>query len=333
MRLNEFTERVLLYQVDSGDTFLFYFSGHGFQAENKQYVLPFDAQTWAITKGGGNAVAIDFIETATRIDGVERILIVDACRKPLEKGKDFQDEVDGVSSKAICGVVQHVPPTSPVSILYSCSPGQRSYEFEKLGGGVFTTALLQVFSQFAKNKLEISLQKIVDQVQGKVSEFLSEYSSQPLAQQPFIVGGKVVILHGVNPVASKENKLEPQQQTAITKGARDLSSVTGLWRGHYGLINLTQTADRVHGEFQWKGEPWIGIIEGKNINGTIVARWMQGSIEGLVCWQEKTHNSMLGAWWMYYSKKKYLQMLQKPPDLVSIEIAEDRRWNIHRAMP
>ncbi|VGO12622.1 Secreted effector protein PipB2 [Pontiella desulfatans] len=205
-------------KLQEGDTFLFYFSGHGFQAESAQYVLPYDAQTWAISKKGGNAVSMEFIEEATRVDGVERILIVDACRKPLERGKDLQGTTGGISSRAIRGALQYAPPTSPVSIFCSCSPGQRSYEFKKLGGGVFTEALLHVFDQCMAEKSEISLPGIASHVQDKVSELLANHSSQQLVQQPFVVGGKTVILSGSPSVIANSRLTEVQQKA---KGEAD----------------------------------------------------------------------------------------------------------------
>ncbi|VGO15122.1 hypothetical protein PDESU_03702 [Pontiella desulfatans] len=187
-------------KIKSEDTFLFYFSGHGVQKENMQYILPYNADAWSLKNGGaGNALTLDEIASASCKPGVHRILIIDACRKPLEKGKTASGEFDGVSEKAIAGVLKQANKHSPLSILCSCYPGQCSYELQALEGGVFTHALERVFYQYRERGDRIDLPHITGPVRAEMARLLKEKAgshSQPFEQDPYITGGYAVILDG-----------------------------------------------------------------------------------------------------------------------------------------
>ncbi len=49
-----------------GDVFVFYFSGHGYQwgatGQERQYLLPRDADIWALRRGGAGAIPMRFIQ-------------------------------------------------------------------------------------------------------------------------------------------------------------------------------------------------------------------------------------------------------------------------------
>lgn len=187
-------------KIKSKDTFLFYFSGHGIQKDNIQYILPYNADTWGLKNGGaGNALTLSEIASAIYKPEVHRILIIDACRKPLEKGKTVWGEFDGVSEKAITGVLKQANKHSPLGILCSCYPGQCSYELQSLEGGVFTRALERVFYQYRDRGDRINLPHITDPVRAEMTRLLKEKAgsrSQPFEQEPYITGGYTVILDG-----------------------------------------------------------------------------------------------------------------------------------------
>ncbi|MFY1689131.1 Hsp70 family protein [Plantactinospora sp. WMMB782] len=120
-----------------GDGVLFfYFSGHGFQAQdNTHYLLPIDCVRDAIE------------ETALRFDLIVRylgaasaphlVLLLDACRNVVDGGKALP-ELSNVDVDALC------PPG--VVTFCSCQPGAVSYEAEAIKSGVFTQALCEAFS-------------------------------------------------------------------------------------------------------------------------------------------------------------------------------------------
>ena len=115
--------------ASSNDSILFYFSGHGISIEGKDYLIPADAFMT------GNNMAM-LASTALSVDEISAILkespaksqliIIDACRnmggKAMGDAPGFED-IEG----------------SQDSIrIVSAKTGQRSYEWEDQGHGVFT---------------------------------------------------------------------------------------------------------------------------------------------------------------------------------------------------
>lgn len=113
--------------LQKGDLFLLYFSGHGIGLPSGDYLCPSDAKLENVEKVGipVKAVVERFVKA-----GLKNVLIIaDACRSGTEN--PFGDELLALSRRANIGV------------LLGCKPGGRSYENERVGGGVFTWSLLR----------------------------------------------------------------------------------------------------------------------------------------------------------------------------------------------
>jgi len=147
-RLREVSSR-----LEPGDLFLFYFAGHGYQwgmpGEERQYLLAWDADLWALRHGGGGrAVPMRLVEECTRGVGAGRVVVLDACRSSLRPGERGASAAAGMlSGRDIEMVVSSsAARSSPLVVVSSCRPGQLCYEHGGLRGGLFTTSMLEVFS-------------------------------------------------------------------------------------------------------------------------------------------------------------------------------------------
>ncbi len=113
--------------LQKGDLFLLYFSGHGIGLPSGDYLCPSDAKLENVEKVGipVRKVVERFVQA-----GLKNVLIIaDACRSGTEN--PFGEELLALSRKANIGV------------LLGCKPGGRSYENERVGGGVFTWSFLR----------------------------------------------------------------------------------------------------------------------------------------------------------------------------------------------
>lgn len=112
----------------SGDNLWFFFAGHGKRHEDRDYLMPIDADpgdeaeksTW---------IPLSYITDRLRRSGADNIvMLVDACRS----GEGRRDS-SGFGQEQQQGVIT----------LFACSPWESSYEIDELQQGAFTYALLQ----------------------------------------------------------------------------------------------------------------------------------------------------------------------------------------------
>ncbi|MGB0560292.1 MAG: caspase family protein [Spirulinaceae cyanobacterium] len=110
--------------LEAGDNLWFFFAGHGVRHENRDYLLPIDADPGDVE---GTAIELNYVTERLTCCGSDNvILLVDACRNTGRR------DGQGVGALSYPGVVT----------FYSCSPFESSYEIEDLGQGAFTHTLL-----------------------------------------------------------------------------------------------------------------------------------------------------------------------------------------------
>lgn len=129
--------------LNPDDLFLFYFAGHGIHTANGSFLL---ASNSRIRMPELAAVPMPLLQQClSRLDAAERVLILDACRNDPQKGRGDSDNLltqefsrDILSvAKAPCEGV------SPATcVLFSCSEGERAYEWADRKHGAFTWYLL-----------------------------------------------------------------------------------------------------------------------------------------------------------------------------------------------
>jgi formylglycine-generating enzyme required for sulfatase activity/uncharacterized caspase-like protein len=110
--------------LSSGDNFWFFFAGHGLRYQERDYLMPIDADPGNVVQTG---ISTYHITERLRNCGADNIiLLIDACRNLGSRN------AEGIGSERLKGVIT----------IFSCSPNQASYEIEALQQGSFTYALL-----------------------------------------------------------------------------------------------------------------------------------------------------------------------------------------------
>jgi len=114
--------------LNPDDSLWFFFSGHGASLGNRDYLLPADGNPRLLDD---TAIPIDRIIRALRRSNAGNLmLILDMCRNE-------------VPSKAIGNQTATLAREASIITLFSCQPGQQSYELPHLQQGAFTYALLE----------------------------------------------------------------------------------------------------------------------------------------------------------------------------------------------
>lgn len=130
------------------DLVLIYFSSHGFldPKTRHSYIMPENGDLDLLEE---EAIPVAWLQNQLGEDQCQarrRILIVDACRNKTTRG------TKGVTlSEASAGLVEELRQAKGLVTLFSCGPGEVSYEDNKVGHGVFTHYILEGLRGQARN--------------------------------------------------------------------------------------------------------------------------------------------------------------------------------------
>lgn len=115
--------------MGAGDSFWFFFSGHGTRHSDRDYLMPVDGDPEDVENTG---IAIHYISEHLRRSGADNVvLILDACRNQSTRtGEGMGHQTAAIARQT--GVIS----------IFSCSPNEYSYELHALQQGSFTHALL-----------------------------------------------------------------------------------------------------------------------------------------------------------------------------------------------
>ena len=136
---------LLLGELDSDDTLLLAFSGHGvqFKDEASMYFCPMDANLSERNTLISLGDVYGLLSDPQKCKAQTKILLVDACRNDPQSrlskaGREIELEP--------AGVTQQPDPPGGVAAFYSCSRGEKSYEHPDLEHGIFANFVIEAFS-------------------------------------------------------------------------------------------------------------------------------------------------------------------------------------------
>ncbi|WP_414543856.1 SUMF1/EgtB/PvdO family nonheme iron enzyme [Nostoc sp. CCY0012] len=159
--------------MGAGDNFWFFFSGHGIRHAGRDYLMPCDGDPEDIENTG---IAINYVTERLRRCGADNVvLILDACRSEGQKSGE------GIGRQA----AEEARQQGVISI-FSCRPGEYSYEIAALQQGAFTTALLEGLG--IKGKCA-TVERLNQYLNFRVPEIVSQH--QKGRQTPYIIAEPV----------------------------------------------------------------------------------------------------------------------------------------------
>jgi ABC-type branched-subunit amino acid transport system substrate-binding protein len=158
--LEEWFDKSFL-KLAEGDNFWFFFAGHGFEIDNKDYLVPIDGNTSART-----GIEVNYIrERLINCGSANVILIIDACRSGGDNpSTGARGNESGIGNQEQQGVFT----------IYACSRKKTSYEIDELEHGVFTYALLEGLKSCEGNR-SLTAKELEEYLKSRVPQLCSEY--------------------------------------------------------------------------------------------------------------------------------------------------------------
>jgi len=218
-------------QVQPQDTFVFYFSGHGFQGEAGHFLATADADPTDAELLEKTSLPLKLLQRKMQgIAAKKAIFIIDACRNDPIKGaksaggntltEDFSRDLRLVARSTGGG-------QSGVAILLSCSAGERSWEWGEKGQGAFTFFLAEGLRTTAKAGTEVRMADLGYYVQQKMADWgLRQNKTQTPDLQQF--GAAHIVLAPGAP-AAPANAVAPAPAPQPTPTRQKLKALEDIY--------------------------------------------------------------------------------------------------------
>jgi uncharacterized caspase-like protein/tetratricopeptide (TPR) repeat protein len=187
--------------VQPGDKVVFFLAGHGVAKgaglTAKSYFLPTDVR--GLTTAAFDTTAVPLRQLADDLGTIpasQFVIFVDACREDPTPGRGLMgNSLSDVMSRSITVVPQD--PTAQSATFFACSLGQRAFEDEKFGHGVFTNAILQGLKEGTvaqKPDGDVELGRLSSYVSKQVGEWAKKQSDSgdfEITQTPELVASNL----------------------------------------------------------------------------------------------------------------------------------------------
>ena len=162
---------VVATEVGPNDTFLFYFSGHGFSKEGQSFLGSINVDPDSVeTLRLSSLPVADLQSKLKKIRARQVILIMDACRNDPEAGKGGGDNrLTSDLAKSLSVAARSASEAGGGSaMLFACSEGERAFEEPGFEHSVFTHFLLQGLSGKAGS---LAVDDVVSFTAGEVAKW------------------------------------------------------------------------------------------------------------------------------------------------------------------
>jgi formylglycine-generating enzyme required for sulfatase activity/uncharacterized caspase-like protein len=173
--------------MGKGDTFWFFFSGHGRRDGERDFLMPIDGDPQDVAQTG---ISLAQISEWLRGCGADNVVIItDSCRhiERRDGSERIQEQQNSrnnafISRKEINK--KDISSGTGVITIFSCRPDQASYEFRQLGQGAFTKALLEGLGETGACE---TVAQLDEYLKRRVLEILQDQGTSPeLVQSPYI---------------------------------------------------------------------------------------------------------------------------------------------------
>ncbi len=160
--------------LKAGDNFWFFFSGHGIRHQDRDYLMPCDANPRAVE---ATTISLNYVTERLRRCGADNVvLFLDACRNQGDKAGL------GIGLEKQQGVIT----------ISSCSPKEKSYEIEEIRQGSFTYALLESLRIQGEGNCA-TVERLYQRLRYRVTEINNYYKKDQ--QTPYAIAEPATKYH------------------------------------------------------------------------------------------------------------------------------------------
>ncbi len=156
-----------------GDVFLFFFAGHGFTSPDGSHLLICSNDRLAYLRHNRAGIPVDLLEEITNGRGCNRAFLLDACRTDVFAGVESRGaETRDLALVSLPDAKVHA---GTCCVLRSCDRFCPAMEFEDLGHGVFTRAVMDVLGDDSFCAMPFG-EKFVAGIRSRMHVILSAHS-------------------------------------------------------------------------------------------------------------------------------------------------------------
>ena len=183
-----------------GDVFLFFFAGHGFTAPDGSHLLICSSDRLAYLRHNRAGIPVDLLEDVTNGHGCNRAFLLDACRTDVFAGVENRGvETRDLAFVSIPDAKKHA---GTCCVLRSCDRFCPAMEFDDLGHGVFTRAVMDMLADESARSTPFG-EAFVAGIRSRMRGILSAHNV-PTEQNPcFQTNGEAFFLFDNMPVGKE----------------------------------------------------------------------------------------------------------------------------------
>jgi uncharacterized caspase-like protein len=175
----------LAKKVGPNDTFLFYFSGHGFSRPgNRNYLGTVNTDPTTLETLELTTVPLSRLrQKIGALQANKVVFVIDACRNDPEKGKGDTPNVrsEPFARDLVLAASAAAAGQAGAAILFACSEGQRAYEWPEKQHGVFTYYLVDgLQGKAADASGQVTVNSLAEYLQNRVGRWSAEQNKAQL---------------------------------------------------------------------------------------------------------------------------------------------------------
>lgn len=276
----------VMRQLKPGDTFLFYFSGHGCTIGNEHYLLTADTNINNEALIRHTAFPFNILkQSIPQASASQVIFILDACRDTPKVGKGFGWVFNlGSLEKAFKESVGSISPRKKSAVaVFACKNGQKAYEHDEAKMSAFTHFLIEGFNAKANKGSNaskiVSIEELGQYARWQVSKWAKKTNKD---QEPQVVpvSGKVTLtLQPTNLRGAKSVDNSPFVEVEVKTAPKDsqlyvdneLSDFQDLIEVDLGSEDTRKIILRVEKEGHYPREVEITVKRGVSLKPIIVS--------------------------------------------------------------